>query len=340
MESVLKLELGAFRSGTTQLRDIREVKTVSNQKQQTVASEKTPGTALAPTPQMTEWVVLQKQCKAFIASGFLPDHIWKGCSAEMAIAKALTIAMKGKELGIPILQSFTSITVIKGKPCLSAELMLALIYQRLPGAKVTFKTPPDKQTTEAEIVMQRPHGEAQTFRFTIADAKTAGLVTAGSAWVKYPAAMLRARAISAGARAVFPDCIMGCYTPEEMGGEVLEAEYEVQAPSAQPSGEDAPQTQPEAQSAESTEVRQPTDDTRPISEAQMKMLHAVGKENGYSHEDLSQAAHDIFGLSSLTELNRSQFQLLLNEFSGSDPKAPALGSDEDIANAARESSHS
>jgi hypothetical protein len=40
-------------------------------------------------------------------------------------------------------------------------------------------------------------------------------------WKKYPAAMLRARAISAMARAMFPDAINGVsYTPEELGSEI------------------------------------------------------------------------------------------------------------------------
>lgn len=181
------------------------------------------------------WIILQRQCKAFIASGFLPDHITKNCSSEQAMAKALTIAQKGKELGIPPLQAFSSITVIKGKPCLSAELMLALCYQRIANFSAAFITPPEKATQECTIVMKRGHGQPQTFRFTMEDAKNAGLLAPGSAWQKYPAAMLRARVISAACRAVAPDAIMGCYTPEELGGPILEGEIieaEAQLPAA------------------------------------------------------------------------------------------------------------
>ena len=174
------------------------------------------------------WDVLQRQCKAFMESGFLPTHIKN-------MAQAITIAWKGYELGIPPLQAFSSITVINGKPCLSSELMLALIYQRVKGAKVSFKTPPEKQAMECTVEMQRPDGMAQAFRFSMEDAKKAGLFKPNSAWEKYPAAMLRARAISAGARAVFPDAIMGCYTPEELGGEPIDVEPTVlPAPPAAP----------------------------------------------------------------------------------------------------------
>lgn len=167
---------------------------------------------------INNWELIQRQCKAFIDSGFLPSHI------NNNIAKAVTIAWKGHELGIPPLQAFSSITVINGKPCLSAELMLALIYTRIKGAKITFTTPPEKQNEECVVAMQRPDGSPQTFRFSLKDAERAGLIKPGGAWQKYPASMLRARAISAGARAVFPDAIMGCYTPEEMGAEPIDVE--------------------------------------------------------------------------------------------------------------------
>lgn len=173
------------------------------------------------------WMLLQRQCQAFLESDFLPKHV-------DTLAKALTIALKGKELGIPPLQAFSSISVINGKPCLSAELMLALVYQKIPGAKVTLTTPLDKQNTEATLEAQRPGGTPQLFRFTIEDAKRAGLVQPRTPWEKFPAAMLRSRVISAACRAVFPDALSGCcYTSEELGGEAIDVE-EIQSTPVKP----------------------------------------------------------------------------------------------------------
>lgn len=181
-------------------------------------------TAVAEVSSRDEWVLLQKQCKAFIASGFLPEHITQGVSSDKALARAVTIVIKGRELGIPPMQAFSSISVIKGKPCLSAELMLALIYQRVKTAEVSCATPKEKQHLECTMKMRR-HKDLpwEEFQFTIEDAKNAGLLS-NDVWRKYPKSMLRARAISSGARVVFPDCIMGCYTPEELGGEVIDVE--------------------------------------------------------------------------------------------------------------------
>jgi len=60
--------------------------------------------------------------------------------------------------------------------------------------------------------------------FTMEDAKRAELVKPGSGWVKYPQAMLFARAISAGCRTFTPDVFSGTlvYVPEEMGADVNE----------------------------------------------------------------------------------------------------------------------
>jgi hypothetical protein len=53
--------------------------------------------------------------------------------------------------------------------------------------------------------------------FTTADAQRAGLN--GDNWRKYPAAMLRARCLSAICRAVFPDLCLGLYDPDELAPE-------------------------------------------------------------------------------------------------------------------------
>ncbi len=179
------------------------------------------------TEPTSTWALLQKQCRAFIASGFLPRHITDRCSKEEAVAKAMTIVLKGRELNIPPLQALNSIYVINGRPCLAADLMLALIYRGCPSAKIDFKTPVEKANEECVIEVTRPGQSPQNFRFTIEDAKRAGLL-GKDVWKNYPAAMCRARAISIMARAVFPDFVMGCYTTEEMQREPQEEDIEDQ----------------------------------------------------------------------------------------------------------------
>ena len=159
----------------------------------------------------SEWDTIKEQSLIALKSGFLPQAI-------RDINQALAIVLKGRELGVPMMQALSSITVIKGKPVANAELMAALVYRdHGDDALRIIKS----DNTECVISYKRKTstGERLTYAFTIEDARKAGL--AGSdTWQKYPAAMLRARCISAVCRMAFPDSIAGMYTPEELGAEV------------------------------------------------------------------------------------------------------------------------
>lgn len=287
------------------------------------------------------WVVLQKQCMAFIASGFLPEHITKGVDNSVALAKALTIAVKGRELGIPPMQAFSSITVIRGKPCLSAELMLALCYQRARGFRATFTTPPDQAATECTVVMERGGGQPQTFRFTLEEAKAAGLITAGSAWQKYPAAMLRARAISAGCRAVAPDAIMGCYTPEEIGGtSVVDVdELEIASPASPP-----PAPPPEPTKTKDVSAKPKTltlmelgFDSPQAHKKAMDFLFGTAKKHGWDSDLIHRHLVKKYRGKPPEQLTWLEFNEFTKYMAANPNHKDVVGSDEDIRNAARES---
>lgn len=100
--------------------------------------------------------------------------------------------------------------VIQGRPALKADAMLARFQQA--GGKVDWKSLSD---TKAEAVFSHAQGGSAPIDWDIERAKKAGLSTKDM-WVKYPRQMLRARVISEGVRTVFPGCISGFYTPEEV----------------------------------------------------------------------------------------------------------------------------
>lgn len=167
---------------------------------------------LSLIPQESEWRQLKEICQIGVSSGFLPTAI-------KTPQQAAIIALKGRELGIPPMQAFSSIAVIQGKPTMGAELMLSLIYKNCPGAVVNFVEVSDERCV---LEAKRPTKESKftTFKFSLDDAKKAGLLSKDS-WQKYPRAMLKARAITEMARTIFPDAISGVsYTPEELGAEV------------------------------------------------------------------------------------------------------------------------
>lgn len=147
----------------------------------------------------------------YVQSGLLPGEV-------NTPQKALVIMTAGRELGVPATYALRNIHVVKGKPVCSAELLLALVRRSYgPGAIRVAKT-----SNTACTVQYREQGwdGISEYTFTIDDAKQAG-VTNNPTWKNYPAAMLRARCISAVVRFAFPECIAGLYTPEEMGADVV-----------------------------------------------------------------------------------------------------------------------
>lgn len=152
-----------------------------------------------------EWAMVKEMATILHGSGMLPESV-KSPHA------ALAIILKGRELGFPPMASFSQINIIKGKPTLSAEGMLALIYKMYPNAEIEYLKN-DTNVCEIEAVK---NGKKNKFSFTMEDAKTAKLLGKQN-WQLYPRAMLRSRCISEMARSMFPECLMGCsYTEEEL----------------------------------------------------------------------------------------------------------------------------
>lgn len=150
------------------------------------------------------------QAERYVASGLLPASI-------KTPQQALIIMAQGRELGIPSTVALRGIVVVQGKPTCSAELMMALVHRTYgQSAMRVFRT--DNEACTVQYRQQGWDGVSE-YTFTMDDAKRANLLK-NPTWNQYPAAMLRARAISATVRFAFPECISGVYTPEELGADV------------------------------------------------------------------------------------------------------------------------
>lgn len=100
--------------------------------------------------------------------------------------------------------------VIQGRPALKADAMLARFQQA--GGSVNWKVYTNEQVTG---LFSHPQGGSLEVSWTLAQAKAIGIATKDN-WKNYPRAMLRARVISEGIRSVYPGCVVGVYTPEEV----------------------------------------------------------------------------------------------------------------------------
>lgn len=156
----------------------------------------------------TEDVAEQKEYAKTLAASQMIPAAYRGHPANVFVA-----VQAGQALGIAPIQAIQQINVINGKPSLSAELMAALVMKA--GHKIRITATDER----AEVVIIRADDPGHTpppIVWTMERAKRAGLLSNPS-WTKYPAAMLRSRAVSEACRTWAPDAIAGfSYTPEEV----------------------------------------------------------------------------------------------------------------------------
>ena len=100
--------------------------------------------------------------------------------------------------------------VIQGRPALKADAMLARF--QAAGGSVKWEEYSDERVSGN---FSHPSGGSVTVTWTFEMARKIGL-TGKDNWKNYARAMLRARCISEGVRTVYPGCVTGLYTPEEV----------------------------------------------------------------------------------------------------------------------------
>jgi len=149
-----------------------------------------------------------RHAQRIASSGLVPEAL-RGKPNDVMI-----VLMWGKRLGLVPEQAIQDIHVIKGKPVIAAD---ALVAQCVQHRDVCAYLVPTVSTSErAEYQTQRVGAPvATTMAYTLEDAKRAGL-TNKDTWKSHPAAMLRARCASALARAVYPDLVRGFYLHDEI----------------------------------------------------------------------------------------------------------------------------
>lgn len=138
------------------------------------------------------------------AKGMIPERI-------KSEGELVATVLAGQELGLGPMASLRGIHVVQGKVGLNYDLMVGLL--RRAGYRVEWTR---ATATEATVRLTAPNGDTHEEAFTKADAQTAGLWGRGQGWQKYPKAMLKARAVSAAARAFAGDVLHGAYSMDEI----------------------------------------------------------------------------------------------------------------------------
>lgn len=139
----------------------------------------------------------------------------------LAVAKSGLFGIKTAEQGVALMLiaqaeglhpaiAARDYHVIQGRPALKADAMLARFQSA--GGRVNWVSYTDDEVTGK---FSHPQGGEVSISWTIGMARNAGLAGKDN-WKNFPRAMLRARCISEGIRTVFPGCVVGTYTPEEV----------------------------------------------------------------------------------------------------------------------------
>ena len=158
--------------------------------------------------QSVEWAKL-------VASSDIIPEAYKGKPANILIATGFGAAM-----GLSQAESLYRISVIKGKPTMSAELIAAQV--RNAGHKLRIVKDEKKQSVTAIIVRRDDPDYPISVTRDLAWAHKMGLDQPNrngtpSNYQKQPMTMLTWRAISAVAREACPEALFGAaYTPDEM----------------------------------------------------------------------------------------------------------------------------
>lgn len=140
-------------------------------------------------------------------SSFLPEKL-RGKEGDI-----FCIILAGVELGLPPMAALRGIYVVNGKTAMEGKTKAAVCLQR--GAALYIRR--TEHTPIATTWETLRHGQTVpvTGRYTLEEAKSAGLTSKDGPWKSYPQRMISHRALGWLLDDVYPDILMGVATAED-----------------------------------------------------------------------------------------------------------------------------
>jgi hypothetical protein len=257
--------------------------------------------------------------KALAASDLLPKQ-YRNSPANVLVAVEY-----GRALGLEPMAAIQGIHVVEGKPTASAQLIGALVRNAGHRLRVVGD---DTHATATSRRADDPDFEF-TATWTMQRAAKANLTGKG-VWKSYPAAMLKARAITEVARDACPEVLAGvAYTAEEIGADDTPAPTPPPVPPVAPTVTVTREPEP-AVDYDTGEIidDQPADETEPVeaeivdepaeppaTKAQMAKLGAQCNALGLDRDARLTIAADIVGrkITSAAELTKAEASRVIEE---------------------------
>jgi len=163
----------------------------------------------APAIQINSFNELMRFAEIAAGSGMVPKD-YAGRPGAILIAVQM-----GSELGLSPMQAIQNIAVVNGRPSVWGDALLGLVKASPVCDDVveTLEGEGDKMT--AICVAKRKGKSPVEARFSVQDAKDAGLWSKPGPWKQYSKRMLQMRARGFALRDAFPDVLRGLITAEE-----------------------------------------------------------------------------------------------------------------------------
>lgn len=134
----------------------------------------------------------------------------------------------GMELGLAPMQALQSIAVINGRPSLWGDAVIALCKAH-PVCEWVREY--EEDGVAVCVTQRRGDPDPVERRFSMDDAKRAGLLGKAGPWTQYPRRMMQMRARSWCLRDAYPDLLRGMAVAEEQQDRVIVNEVPAPAPS-------------------------------------------------------------------------------------------------------------
>lgn len=147
----------------------------------------------------------------FAAQSDLMPRDYKGKPANIFLAVQM-----GSELGLSPMQALNSISVINGRPGVWGDGLIGICRQSPLCQDIQENIEGEGDARAATCIATRRGSSPCIARFSVADAKKAGLWNKQGPWQQYPERMLQNRARGFALRDAFPDLLRGLKTVEEL----------------------------------------------------------------------------------------------------------------------------
>lgn len=151
------------------------------------------------------------QFSEMLAASSMVPKAYQGKAQDVLVA-----VQWGYEIGLQPLQALQNISVINGKPSVYGDAAMALV-QASPVCEDIEETIEGEGTPNpvAVCIAKRKGRKPVVAKFSVEDAKRAGLWGKAGPWQAYPKRMMQMRARGFALRDAFPDVLKGLITAEE-----------------------------------------------------------------------------------------------------------------------------